>query len=67
MRPELGFAGTKRVVKVKGHGKGRRGRIVETDMPSGTWMVLFEDTRLIERANPYEFEYEEAVGRYACR
>lgn len=67
MRPEQGFAGRTRVVKAKGHGKGRRGLIMETNLLSGTWMVLFDDTMLVDRANPYEFEYEKAVERYGSR
>lgn len=61
MRPELGFAG-KRVIKIKGGRKGRRGLIQETLM-SGTWRVLFDDTRLVDTVNPYEFELEEVGAR----
>ena len=49
MRPEQGF---------EGYDKGRRGLIIETDLLSGAWMVLFDNTKLVDKANPYEFEYD---------
>ncbi|OHA26929.1 MAG: hypothetical protein A3C06_02290 [Candidatus Taylorbacteria bacterium RIFCSPHIGHO2_02_FULL_46_13] len=56
MRVELGFARKTRVVKVKGHGKGRTGLVTEVNHMSGTWRILWDDTKLNELANPHEFE-----------
>ena len=63
MRPEQGFANRTRVIKMKGHGKGRRGLIKEVHLQSGTWEVLFDDTLLADTVNPYEFEREEAGAK----
>jgi|GEM_PF-3709150 len=54
MIPQQAFPGG-RVEKEKGHGKGRKGTIVETYPLSGTMLVEFDDTHLREVANPYEF------------
>ncbi len=66
MRPELGFEKT-RVVKTKGYGKGRRGLIIEVDLLSGTWLVLFDDTKTTERAYPYEYENEKVFDKNLAR
>ena len=58
MRPEQGFAGKTKVVKTKGHGKGRKGLVKEVDFQAGVWLVLYDDTMLAERVNPHEFDYE---------
>ena len=58
MRPEQGFAHKTRVVKAKGHGKGRKGIVVEVAIFSGTWRVLWDDTLLAEIVNPHEFDSE---------
>ena len=57
MEPYRGFVG-RRVIKVRGGGRGRRGLIVEVNLLPGTWWVLFDVTKLAEVVNPYEFEHE---------
>jgi hypothetical protein len=58
MRPEQAFPG-KRVVKIKGHGKGRTGLITETNLlGAGRIFILWDDTLLSEWVNPAEFDHE---------
>jgi hypothetical protein len=65
MRPEQGVPGKTRVVKVIDQGERRRGLVVDTDFLSGTWMVLFDDTKIVEGADPDDFVYEKAADRQA--
>jgi hypothetical protein len=58
MRPEEGFAGTTRVVKVSGHGRDRHGLVVKWNWMSGMWEVLFDGDDLAEPANPGDFDRE---------
>ncbi len=57
MEPHRGFVG-RRVIKIRGGGRNRRGLIVEVNLLPGTWRVLFDVTKLAEVVNPYEFEHE---------
>jgi len=58
MLPQQGFGNKTRVIKTKGNGKGRRGLVKEVDFMAGIWIVVFDDTLLAEKANPYEYEPE---------
>ena len=58
MLPQQGFGNKTRVIKTKGYGKGRRGLVKEVDFMAGIWIVVFDDTLLAEKANPYEYEPE---------
>ncbi len=55
MMPQQAFPGRK-VEKIKGNGKGKRGTIVEAYPLSGTMLVEFDGTKVRDIANPYEYK-----------
>ena len=55
MYPYAAFPG-RRVKKEKGHGKGRRGTVIEVNLCAGVMLIEFDDTRLRHWVNPHEYK-----------
>ncbi len=54
MFPHQAFVGGD-VQKVKGNGKGRYAKIIEVNFLTGLMLIEFNDNKLREWANPYEY------------